>query len=60
MGLSCTHSIIKELGGNVSLLESKPGMTVFRIQMPVMQDKQYLENLLTNQEDKQKIYKDNL
>ena len=35
MGLSCSRIIMRSLMGNLDLVESNRGRTVFRIQMPV-------------------------
>jgi nitrogen-specific signal transduction histidine kinase len=45
MGLACAHLIMKELGGSVHLFESLPGRTVFRMQMPINHNSQYLEDI---------------
>jgi sensor histidine kinase regulating citrate/malate metabolism len=35
MGLACSHAIVKEMGGDIILKESKKGLTVFGFKMPV-------------------------
>ncbi len=41
MGLSCSHEIIKAIGGKLRLISSVEGNTVFEIKMPVN-----IENIL--------------
>ena len=36
MGLACSYSICKELGGDLTIKESKRGLTIFGFKLPVL------------------------
>ena len=54
MGLSCSRMIMRQLMGNLELVESERGRTVFRMQMPVEKQKQeiVLEELSIDVEER--------
>lgn len=35
LGLSCSHSIVTTLGGNIHLKQSQPNLTVFGFEFPI-------------------------
>ena len=35
MGLSCSYTIVKKLGGDITLKKSKRGLTIFSFKIPV-------------------------
>ena len=47
MGLACSHTIMRELKGNLFLKESQRGRTIFQMNLPV-EYQQYLENISMN------------
>ena len=57
MGLACSRSIAKEMGGDIVLKESKKGLTVFAFKIPVKVEEpnqeQNIESNLPNNFDEE-------
>ena len=56
MGLACSKSIIRQLGGDVVLKESKKGRTIFKVNLPIESlkgSRRSIEEISSKDQDRQ-------